>query len=546
MPEPSRFWEVPPDDVAPAVTNTPTPKRATAADLRQAAERRWQVHERALQALAGSSLAVAAPDLIPWKIVAQRAATVFAPAFYTTLRIGQYTAKADGFALAPADPAVLHDLESEQAKTLTTLFAQNEAYRRQAGMLLLIEAWASLMTDDNGDDATITTTLETRLAEPNGWEWLAGFPIDISDLAGDQDGNWNTERARTLGTISAFNADGYGRTPNDVLSIGARHALSADHTRWNVEAWPVFTHENSAGKALYSPSRTHFPTARDAMRAVESYGSAHVAMLKYITAKHLANSNAQTRGPYGGFYMSVEEFLVFRGIKKQSAGGYRTEDRREIIELIEALEHIEVTGSVEGYEKGRRGKRSSLTIRSPLIVVSHRVTQSSTPGSEKRPIAWYLRAGDWAAELNRYGPQFAVTTKALLQLNTQNDMHAFNLGNHLTEEYRIRASQQKWKQPHRVWKLLENAEIEVDRKHAGRFRERIEAALDVLTNPVDMQNTPIIESWHYDDIVEAKGRGWFDRWLDSGIVINPPAGLIRPYQAMGRRKLKQPLASVKG
>jgi len=404
-------------------------------------------------------------------------------------------------------------------------------------MLTLTPVWTETLYE------LVGTTMRGIAELPEGKE-LAGAMLKAARKSLGMDPSPVTQTPPIF--TPAFSVDGYGRTSNDVVSIGARRALSADHSRWNVEAWPVFTHENSAGKALYSPSRTHFPTARDAMRAVESYGSAHVAILKYITAKHLANSNAQTRGPYGGFYMSVEEFLAFRGIKKQSAGGYRTEDRREVIELIEALEHIEVTGSVEGYEKGRRGKRSSLTIRSPLIVVSHRVMQSSTPGSEERPIAWYLRAGDWAAELDRYGPQFAVTTKALLQLNTQNDMHAFNLGNHLTEEYRIRASQQSWKQPHRVCKLLESAEIEVDRKHAGRFRERIEAALDVLTNPVDMQNTPIIESWHYADIVEAKGRGWFDRWLDSGIVINPPAGLIRPYQAIGRRKPKQPLASVKG
>ncbi len=340
----------------------------------------------------------------------------------------------------------------------------------------------------------------------------------------------------------AFDPAGYGRTHNDVVSIGARRALSATPSRWNigVEAWPVFTHENGSGKALYSPSRTFFPTARDAMRAVESYSPAHVAMLKYITAKHVANSAAHTTGPYGGFYMSVEEFLEFRGIKKQSAGGYRTEDRREVIALVEALEHIEVTGSIEGYEKrpGKRGKKSSLTIRSPLIVVSHRVTQRGMPGGEERPVAWYLRPGDWAAELERFAPQFAVTTKALLQLNTQNDMHAFNLGNHLTEQYRIRANQQSWTQPYRVCKLLEGAEIEVDRKHAGRFRQRIEAALDVLANPVDMRETPIIERWKYADVVEAKGRGWFDHWLSSGVIITPPAGLVTPYESIGRRRSK--------
>jgi hypothetical protein len=339
----------------------------------------------------------------------------------------------------------------------------------------------------------------------------------------------------------AFDADGYGRADNSVVAIGARHALSAPGARWNidVEAWPVFTHENGSGKALYSPSRSHFPTARDAMRAVENYGPAHVAMLKYITAMHLANSTSKTSGPYGGFYVSIDDYLNVVGRAKHQKGGYRPEDRREVVELIEALERIEVTGNVEGYEKGKRGRKSTLTIRSPLIVVSHRVTQPGMLDGEERPVAWYLRAGDWAAELERFGLQYAVMTKALLQLNTQNDRHAFNLGNFLTEQYRIRASQQSWKQPYRARTLLDGAEIEVDRKHAGRFRERIEAALDVLGNPVTMNGTPIIESWEYtSDVVEAKGRGWLDHWLNTGIIITPTAGLIAPYHILGRHRRK--------
>lgn len=355
------------------------------------------------------------------------------------------------------------------------------------------------------------------------------------------------EDAPPIRAIPAFDGDGYGRTDNSIVSIGARRALSAGQSRWNLdaEAWPVFTHENGSGKALYSPSRLHFPTAHDATRAVGSYSPAHVAMLKYITAQHLVNNARETTGPYGGFYLSVEEFLEFRGIKKHSAGGYRPEDRREVVELVEALECIEVTGSVERYEqaKGKRGRKETLTIRSPLIVVSHRVTQSTMLGGAERPIAWYLRAGDWAVELERYGLQYAVTTKALLQLHTQNDMHAFNLGNHLTEQYRIRASQKSWQQPHRVGALLDGAEVEVDRKNPGRFRKRIEAALDVLASQHDMQGTPIIEHWEYAQTVEPKGRGWLDRWLDSGIIITPPAELIQSYSNIGRRRRPKQLAS---
>jgi len=344
--------------------------------------------------------------------------------------------------------------------------------------------------------------------------------------------------ARTPPTMRpAFDADGYGRTSNNVVSIGARRALTAPASRWVfVSSWPEFSYENGSGKAFYSPSRTHFPTARDAMRAVESYSPAHVAMLKYVMAKHMANHTEQATGPYGGFYLGVDEFLEFRGIKKHVNGGYRPEDRREIVELLEALRHIDVAGTIEGYEKhpGKRGKKIPLSVRSPLIVVSHTVTQPSMIVGEERTLAWYLRLGDWSAELERITPQFAVTTRALLQLHTQNDAHAFNLGNCLCEQYRIRAHQRSWQQPYRIRTLLADAEIDADRKHAGRFRDRIEAALDVLTSPIAMQGTPIIERWEYVSFVEPKGRGWFDAWLDCGVIITPPESLITPYTTIAR------------
>lgn len=415
----------------------------------------------------------------------------------------------------------------------------NEAYRTgpylAAASLSLSRTWIEtlgelvsavlqiLFSDQDSDDSKHIATKVLREARKS-----LGLPVPPE----------NADNLPTPTLTPVFDADGYGRTDNSIISIGARRALSAGQKRWqlDLEAWPVFTHENGSGQALYSPSRLHFPTARDAMRAVDSYGPDHVAMLKYITAQHLANAVEKTSGPYGGFYLGIEDFLAFRGIKKHSGGGYRPEDRRAVVELVEALECIEVTGSIERHEqgKGRRGRKTTLTIRSPLIVVSHRVTQPSMLDGTERPIAWYLRAGDWAAELERYGLQYAVTTKALLQLHPQNDRHAFDLGNHLTEQYRIRANQQNWSQPYRVCTILEGAEIEVDRKNPGRFRKRIEAALDVLTSPHDMQETPIIERWQYAQTIEPKGRGWLDRWLESGIIITPPARLIQPYASLRR------------
>lgn len=66
-----------------------------------------------------------------------------------------------------------------------------------------------------------------------------------------------TSAADTPPTFTpAFDANGYGRTDNSVVSIGARRALSAPSTRWHfdVEGFPVFTHENAMRTASTKPA----------------------------------------------------------------------------------------------------------------------------------------------------------------------------------------------------------------------------------------------------------------------------------------------------
>jgi hypothetical protein len=335
----------------------------------------------------------------------------------------------------------------------------------------------------------------------------------------------------------AFNGDGYGRSTNDQVSIGARRALSAVFTRWGLDETkrPVFTHQHKNGIALYTPSPDLFPTPEAAFKEVEKYGDAHVKMLKFITTKHIANRAAKTTGPYGGFYVSIEEFLDACGLAKHVNGGHKSDHKAEVIELIRDLASIHVRGNVEGNLRGQRGKRGSISIEAPLIIISHTVRRKNLSG-EETPIAWYLRPGDWATELEQLPEFHAITVRALMQLNTQNDQHALRLGYFLEEDYRIRAHQRSWTQPYRMSTLLAGAEIAVDRKNPGRFRQRIEAALDVLENHHTMKGTPVIASWRYAGPVPPTGRGGFNQWLAAGVVIKPPDSIVNEqYHAIGDR-----------
>jgi len=323
----------------------------------------------------------------------------------------------------------------------------------------------------------------------------------------------------------AFTADGRGHVPTDLVSIGARRSLLSP-TGWETGAdgRPVFTFTNRGGKALYAPMRSIFPTPGDALNAVAGYGDGHVDLLRYISAKYMANKADGTTGPYGGFYVSVEEFLDARGLRKHMHGGHRTEYAKETVAMVDDLAGIEVRGHVARYRKGRRGKAQELAIDAPLIVISQTVRKRSLAG-EETPIAWYVRPGDWIADLDQLAPPYAVMYRAILQLNGQNEMNAKRIGHFLIEAYRIRAHEKSWRQPYRIANLLDGACIEADRKHAGRFRQRIEDSLDVLANANALE-TPIIASWSYPDPVAASGRGWFDRWLESGVIIIPPADLM--------------------
>lgn len=105
---------------------------------------------------------------------------------------------------------------------------------------------------------------------------------------------------------------------------------------------------------------------------------------------------------------------------------------------------------------------------------------------EKVPIAWHLRPGDWAIDMERFGPQLAIMMQGILKLHARNDAHAKRIGRYLVYQFRVRAAEQSWRQPYRVETLLKGAGVDVDRKNPARFRQRVEAALDTLGSTVGL------------------------------------------------------------
>ncbi len=336
----------------------------------------------------------------------------------------------------------------------------------------------------------------------------------------------------------AFNADGYGHVDNSIVPVSARLAMVSKWTGPKTEH-PEFRFTSDAGQAVYAPSMKMFPLAADAWRAVETLDDAHVDTLDYILAKSLANKAARTRDEYGSFTITREDILDARGIAKHIKGGHKPENLAEVVEHIAHLSQLMVRANVTGYtkpQKGKRGKKETLTVEAPLILIAQTLYRKAFDG-EQVPIAWHLRPGDWAIEMERFTPQLATMMQGILKLHARRDAHAKRIGRYLVYQYRVRATQKSWAQPYRIETLLAGAGIEVDRGNPGRFRQRIESALATLANSVEMDDGPVcIASWSYPNPIAATGRGWFDRWLASGIIIMPPRTLMEErYGKIGAR-----------
>lgn len=318
---------------------------------------------------------------------------------------------------------------------------------------------------------------------------------------------------------SLFGDGGYGWGHNSPIVIAGRHAFTAPKTAWgtDTDGWPIYRWGNNGGVAAYTPSRGDLETITAAFEMVKRFSLKHQMLFHYLIVKHLTHATDGSHRPYGMFEFSVDEYLKDRKTKRHANGGYDTEDRREVVELLHDLARTEVKG-VAYARKGRRKEPQPVDVYSKLILISSRVE-----GDDYR---FAMRGGDFMYQIEAAGKQYALTTRALLQLRQNHDAHAISLGFFIQEQFRMRSRSDSTGRPFRVADLLEGAEIEIDRGNAGRFVERIEGALDKLCDPKAMDDAPILKSWKYKVKPRTRGRNFLPGWLDAGVILTP----AQPYR----------------
>ena len=236
----------------------------------------------------------------------------------------------------------------------------------------------------------------------------------------------------------------------------------------------------------------------------------------------------------------VNDILEFRGIKKQTNGGFDVRQKREVQNDLITLSRFYVAGKdvvIEG--TGKRRKQKMVRLYSQLIVVA--VEMEPEPSDETSftllpqivddgkeiPYAFRIRPGEWAQHYLGKSRETAVVLGKIVRYDPRQGVQrmAMRLGIYLSMQWRIRAYKGNYGQTWQVQTLLKGAKVEMPDRNLNRFKDKFEAALDRLCTD------EVIPAWEYDRGDEAAliGRNRYDHWLRWTVRITPSPEVLEHY-----------------
>lgn len=319
--------------------------------------------------------------------------------------------------------------------------------------------------------------------------------------------------------VPVFDADGYGRRGNDLISRSAHKMFVSAWPGLRTKA-PAFEFATSQGTVTYAVDHR---SLADAWELVESLGDTHADIFDYILAKMFAGMADGSRDLYGDFTITPQEIYDALGHAKHHKGGYKREIIQDIVEKVEAMRRLQLQAAVREV-KNKNEVTYVHTVG--LIAINETLTQVDTSG-EQHVIAWNLRPGNWARELESVSKQYAVTMQGILKLHGRRDKNAKRIGRYLLSQYRIIANKRRAPMVRKVRTILEQSGIELPTRNQSRFRDQITRALDTLADTEQMHGPVCFVSWKYQKPIDWSAADWFVRWLDSNIEIVIPDAIMQ-------------------
>lgn len=233
---------------------------------------------------------------------------------------------------------------------------------------------------------------------------------------------------------------------------------------------------------------------------------------------------------------ATDQLLAMRGLQPRLREdgrrvGYYPQQRREILRALGHIQSMlltiaEVEVPPDAGDRGRGGEPRTLRFESRAFVLTDRVTMVDPEGDQDVQ-QFIFRPGElFARFLFGPGSQTALLSAKALQYDQFRQLWEKRLARYLSWQWRIKARGGQYARPYRVATLLDAVDRDLDTGRPAVTRERLEKALDYL------QRDEVIGGWRYDrwDEEAAKSRGWGQVWIESTILIDPPASVVEQYR----------------
>ena len=244
----------------------------------------------------------------------------------------------------------------------------------------------------------------------------------------------------------------------------------------------------------------------------------------------------------------IDEILEMRGIQPKKGGqgrrgGYMPEQR---LEILNALSHIQSLwmhmNEMEIYETSgpKKGRSKKIAIQSRAFTITDLLGQLHLDG--RMDVSQFIfRPGKvFANFLFGIGRQTALLSAQALKYNPYNQAPEKRMARYLSWQWRCQASNGCGPKIYRVSTLLDVIGEPPNLRRPGRSRDRLEKLFDVLLKDQIVAGWQY-ERWHEDSALQ---QGWFDDWLTSTIILEPPASIQEKYVALTKKEELPPKVSL--
>jgi DNA-binding XRE family transcriptional regulator len=247
--------------------------------------------------------------------------------------------------------------------------------------------------------------------------------------------------------------------------------------------------------------------------------------------------------PADDVLLYIDDLLGLRGLQKKLSktgrrGGYREEQRTEIIEAIGRVESVWI--EFQAADTPHNRKRKISIIESRAITVSDRCGQRRLDGGLDVRAVLFRPGRVFGAYLFGRGRQVALLATRALRFDPYRQRPEKDLTRYLARQWRVRARAGNYYQPFKIESLLNESSISLSKNDPRRAKHRLETALDTL------ETEGIISEWHYSgggwgDDSFTERRGWLGEWLQATVEIETPDAIRDHYAGIEvEREYPQP------